>query len=423
MSRHRAVRNLNLEEELYDEEDDGAIYDELQDVSEEDQARLIKGIEAVRCAIGPETGIEDREIKESLWYYFFDEEATIAWLQKTHKLKPKNTGNDHRSLDQIISAAPHRPGPPPPSQPRLSHQANPIRFAGFSLNQPLGEPKQGGAKLSLKSLAASGSAPGLAKLSLGALSQRSMLTSPSKVDRSPGVATRSPSVVGKALAALKVCPPLESLTAQPDNAKPHSTIPQGLSLNQTGQSLAVPVLKNFAGRQLPALKSIALGDRRDQIAPKQLERRQTALGADSLVLSSTTLYAEPSPLASFILSGIDPVSKDHALEASRGTVVAALEREIRGLLVANRGEDGGNMAKTVLLAKNRSKSTNCIAGDMSFLSLLVGKGGSKESKRAGKPFAFDTPSPDDKVLAAQSSAAAAPSPKPPKPKPKAKGTI
>ncbi|KAJ1891026.1 hypothetical protein LPJ71_007787, partial [Coemansia sp. S17] len=80
MSRHRAVRNLNLEEELY-EEDDGAIYDELQDVSEEDQARLIKGVEAVKCAIGSDTGIEDREIKESLWYYFFDEEATIAWLQ------------------------------------------------------------------------------------------------------------------------------------------------------------------------------------------------------------------------------------------------------------------------------------------------------------------------------------------------------
>ncbi|KAJ1891131.1 hypothetical protein GGI16_005117, partial [Coemansia sp. S142-1] len=81
MSRHRAVRNLNLEEELYDEEDDGAIYDELQDVSEDDQARLIKGVEAVKFAIGSDTGIEDREIKESLWYYFFDEEATIAWLQ------------------------------------------------------------------------------------------------------------------------------------------------------------------------------------------------------------------------------------------------------------------------------------------------------------------------------------------------------
>ncbi|KAJ2340913.1 hypothetical protein GGH92_006050 [Coemansia sp. RSA 2673] len=142
------------------------------------------------------------------------------------------------------------------------------------------------------------------------------------------------------------------------------------------------------------------------------------------------MYAGPSPLASFILSGLDSASKDHALEASRGTVVAALEREIRGLLDANKGEGGsGKMAKTVFLAKNRSKSTNCIAGDVSFLSLLVGKGGSKESKKAGKPFAFDTPSPDDKVLAAQSRAvgssatAAAPSPKPPKPKPKAKGTI
>ncbi|KAJ2630281.1 hypothetical protein GGF44_004113, partial [Coemansia sp. RSA 1694] len=72
--------------ELYDDEADAA-YDELQDVSEEDQgnfvtvARLAKGVDDVKCALGPDTGIEDREIKESLWYYFFDTEATIAWLQ------------------------------------------------------------------------------------------------------------------------------------------------------------------------------------------------------------------------------------------------------------------------------------------------------------------------------------------------------
>ncbi|KAJ2483060.1 hypothetical protein EV174_003042 [Coemansia sp. RSA 2320] len=58
MSRHRAIRNLNLEE-----------------------AKLLKGIEVVKGAIGSDTGIEDKEIKESLWYYYFDTDATVAWLQ------------------------------------------------------------------------------------------------------------------------------------------------------------------------------------------------------------------------------------------------------------------------------------------------------------------------------------------------------
>ncbi|KAJ2821026.1 hypothetical protein GGI24_004324 [Coemansia furcata] len=365
-------------------------------------ARLIKGVEAVKYAIGPDTGIEDREIKESLWYYFFDEVATIAWLQ--------NTGNDYGPLDQLISAAPHRPGPPP----RQSHQSKATPTSDAA------------AKLSLRSLATSGSA----KLSLGALSQRNSLNSLGKIGQPSGAANLSPSVVGKALAALKVCPPLKPHTAQSDNAKPHDTIPQGVSFKQTGQFLAAPALKNFAGRQLPALKSIAVSDRRDRTAIKQPEQRRAALGADSLVLNSTTLYAGPSPLASFILSGLDLASKDHASGASRGTVVAALEREIRGLLEANKGF-GGKMENAVSVSENK-KSTNCMAGDVSFLSLLVGKGGSKESKKAGKPFAFDTPSPDDKVLAAQSrvvgggntAASAALSSKPAsKPKPKAKGMI
>ncbi|KAJ2742853.1 hypothetical protein GGI20_004181 [Coemansia sp. BCRC 34301] len=339
-------------------------------------ARLAKGAEAVKYALGPDTGIEDREIKESLWYYFFDSEATVAWLQ--------NTGNDHRSLDQPLPA----------------HQLESLRAATWSSGGPSGL-RQGGPKLSLKSLAASGNALGMAKLS-----------SLAKVSQSSATTTSPPpplsSVVGKALAALKVCSPCES----PD------TKPRAATLEQTEQPLAAPILKNFAGRQLPTLRSMALNDRSDQIAPKQPERRRAALDADNLVLTSATLYAGPSPLAEFILNGLTPSEKDHALDASRGTVVAALEREIQDLLRTGAAH----------LAKNSNKPTNSIAGDVSFLSLLVGKGGGKVSKQAGKPaFAFDTPSPDDKVLAAQSRAAAAvaaaPSPKSkPKSKPKVKET-
>ncbi|KAJ2854700.1 hypothetical protein FB639_006329, partial [Coemansia asiatica] len=63
---------------FYDE--DGALYDEMQDISEEDQERLSTCLKAVRKELGPNTGIDDQEIKESLWYYYFDQAATIAYL-------------------------------------------------------------------------------------------------------------------------------------------------------------------------------------------------------------------------------------------------------------------------------------------------------------------------------------------------------
>ncbi|KAJ1950148.1 hypothetical protein EC988_004494 [Linderina pennispora] len=75
MSRHRAVRNLDLDDELYDDFGEST-YDELQDISEEDEARLLEGVEAVKGVIGRSTGISDQEIKETLYYYYFDIDAS-----------------------------------------------------------------------------------------------------------------------------------------------------------------------------------------------------------------------------------------------------------------------------------------------------------------------------------------------------------
>ncbi|KAJ2649542.1 hypothetical protein IWW40_003040 [Coemansia sp. RSA 1250] len=80
MSRHRAIKNLNIEEEL----DDGAdedFYDELNDMSEEDALRMHSGVQSIKAALGADCGISDEKIKETLWYYYFDESASIAWLK------------------------------------------------------------------------------------------------------------------------------------------------------------------------------------------------------------------------------------------------------------------------------------------------------------------------------------------------------
>ncbi|KAJ2005894.1 hypothetical protein H4R26_001701 [Coemansia thaxteri] len=251
---------------------------------------------------------------------------------------------------------------------------------------------------------------------------------------------------------------LTSQTAATSSVSSVGKVVATLNAYPAKQPAAAPVLRNFAGRQLPALKNIlpdsnAVGTSKGQGAsPTQPERRRAALDADSLQLSTTTLYAGPSPLARFILSGLGSGSQGGMLAASRSAIVAELEREILRLFMANKqahtavlkgpGNNnidggGGGSDETASVGHNPAeakcssfsrRSTNYAMGDVSFLSLLVGKGGSKEQNKGGSaaPFAFDTPSPDDKVLAAQSrsgsgSSTAAPASN--KSKPKAKGTV
>ena len=42
-----------------------------------------KKLAEVRQILGEETGIRDSDIRETLWYYYFDVEASIAWLLGT----------------------------------------------------------------------------------------------------------------------------------------------------------------------------------------------------------------------------------------------------------------------------------------------------------------------------------------------------
>lgn len=37
-------------------------------------------LKEVRQVLGDTPGIKDAEIKETLWYYYFDVEQTISWL-------------------------------------------------------------------------------------------------------------------------------------------------------------------------------------------------------------------------------------------------------------------------------------------------------------------------------------------------------
>ncbi|KAJ2711485.1 hypothetical protein H4R19_003226 [Coemansia spiralis] len=159
-----------------------------------------------------------------------------------------------------------------------------------------------------------------------------------------------------------------------------------LSSPQPGASGAGPVPKNFAGRLVPSLKSMT-GTNQSAAAESHQRQRRAELGTGGATAATTTLYAPPSALARFILGG--PGAQGGA--GSAAEAMGGLRQEIAGLLEACRRACGGTVASS------GAPPTNAVGECVSVVSVLV------EKSRA-KKFGFDTPSPDDKVLAAQGAA-------------------
>ncbi|KDQ29039.1 hypothetical protein PLEOSDRAFT_1075871 [Pleurotus ostreatus PC15] len=79
MSRHRDIRNINIENELDDEAiDDGGEYD----MTPEQEAQMNDALEQVRNIVGDEydCGISDKDLKMALWDRFFDVHQGVNWV-------------------------------------------------------------------------------------------------------------------------------------------------------------------------------------------------------------------------------------------------------------------------------------------------------------------------------------------------------
>ncbi|KAH9045752.1 hypothetical protein EDB85DRAFT_56993 [Lactarius pseudohatsudake] len=85
MSRHRFVRNLDLD----DERDDGALSDGGDDMTPEQHAQMEAGLDNVRAVLGPEdqSGFTDSFIRETLWDCYFDIDKTLEWLSEEQERK------------------------------------------------------------------------------------------------------------------------------------------------------------------------------------------------------------------------------------------------------------------------------------------------------------------------------------------------
>lgn len=56
-------------------------------MSNEDLDKLDEGLAYILSVIGDDTPLTAKEIKEALWYYFFDKEETLEWaLGKSNSL-------------------------------------------------------------------------------------------------------------------------------------------------------------------------------------------------------------------------------------------------------------------------------------------------------------------------------------------------
>ncbi|KAH9007162.1 hypothetical protein EDB86DRAFT_2793748 [Lactarius hatsudake] len=86
MSRHRFVRNLDLD----DERDDGALSDGGDDMTPEQHVQMEAGLENVRAVFGSEdqSGFTDSFIRETLWDCYFDIDKTVEWLSGMSCTRP-----------------------------------------------------------------------------------------------------------------------------------------------------------------------------------------------------------------------------------------------------------------------------------------------------------------------------------------------
>ncbi|WDK08955.1 elongation factor Tu GTP binding domain-containing protein [Colletotrichum graminicola] len=84
MSRHQAVRNLDYEEALdeYEGEEDFE-ENEADQLSPEDREAMNVGTATVQSALGPDGDkVTVQQIQDALWYYYYDIDKTVSYLQK-----------------------------------------------------------------------------------------------------------------------------------------------------------------------------------------------------------------------------------------------------------------------------------------------------------------------------------------------------
>ena len=132
MSRHRAIRNLNLDDELAAADDEYGAQDAnpYDDISEEDRAQLDEALAQLVAAVGQpgtQSGFTEREMKDTLWDAYFDVDQSVTHLveeRSRREQKEKRKAGEYLSR-AVLSCAPRpRPRPRTPVKEEMQRTAD-----------------------------------------------------------------------------------------------------------------------------------------------------------------------------------------------------------------------------------------------------------------------------------------------------------
>ncbi|KAJ2933462.1 hypothetical protein H1R20_g3628, partial [Candolleomyces eurysporus] len=77
MSRHRDIRNLDIQSEL----DDDALSDGGEELTAEQEQQMNQAFDQVQAVIGDSviSELSERAVREALWEFYFDVDQTVEW--------------------------------------------------------------------------------------------------------------------------------------------------------------------------------------------------------------------------------------------------------------------------------------------------------------------------------------------------------
>ncbi|KAL9940642.1 hypothetical protein V8E36_000130 [Tilletia maclaganii] len=163
MSRHRAVRNLDLDEELAENSAYDYQEDPYEDITDKESADLENALARVIDVLGPAqtSGFKDREIKDALWDSYFDVESTTAHFLDEQGKRQARALKKQDGEDVAMEPAPTEPAKPMTALQRLAAARQAQRQAASSpstaaVSSPAPSSEQGAAppKSKLTALAA-----------------------------------------------------------------------------------------------------------------------------------------------------------------------------------------------------------------------------------------------------------------------------
>ncbi|KAJ1974732.1 hypothetical protein H4R34_004611 [Dimargaris verticillata] len=382
MSRHRNVRNLDLDEVLEEDQYEDEYADE--EMTEEDFARLQETLQQVLDVVGDNIPVTDTEIRNMLWETYYDTQATTNWVLETSaqrkkeqaqsKSTPPTSDDNHPLLDPLTQPPIHckanqLSSPPPPSSlaiqpPRLTTalSARP--------SQPIPTPTS--------TLTSRPKPTALSALEFPNRSKTSLSSRPSAL-------SSGPSVIASALSALKSTPHQRSATQTPVKLPIRSTFSaqaHGSPSSISGLSLAGlakhTTAQSAARRPTPLPRPALSATGPSRFAPSP-EPPQSSIAA-----VESTLVSDPSKFAQFVLR---PVEADYSSLAA-----GELRFDTAYALLNSHNQPG---------ALNLPDPLRTMAH--SFLPWLdtAWSQSNAQHKRPIRPFQFDTPSRDDIVDQAQ----------------------